>query len=160
MKNIHSDSRCKVNFFGLGDAYWYIENCESTEDAIKKMEEDWKEAIGQLTQDDRKEIRNHFHLVLYDFIDRHNAPWASEGIKKELIHWRYPISQEEIFKEFITSFHQQYTLKLIIKYGIKTLAEKITNGEIFDTSYQGNFAGYDPKRIEKVLIEHLNSYKC
>lgn len=160
MKNTVLDLRYKYNFFGLGDAYWYIENCDSTEDAIRKMNEDWKEVTGQLTQEDKEEILNHFYFVLNDFIDRHNAPWASEGIKKELIHWCYPVSQEEIFKEFITHFHNQYTLELIKKYGIKTLAEKITNGEVFDSHYQGNFAGYDPKRIEKVLIEHLNSYKC
>lgn len=150
----------KKDFFGLGEAYWYFENCASLYDALNKMKEDWKDATGQLTREDKLEITAHFYTVLNDFINRHNAPWASEGIKETLIKQGYPVTQKEVLNSFLKELLPSDIQNLINQQEIKNIAKKISEGELFDSPYQGNFAGYDSEIIEQVLNDFIGKKKC
>lgn len=145
-----------VDVLGWGDAYCYFEQCSSLQEAFEAAQEDWIKETGNSNSETLFEVRSHMIRVLNDFIDRHNAPWASKGIKKELKKAKHPVSQAGVFLQFLGTRPNRYWLDLVIQEGgVTQVSKKIVNAELFNDMYTGNFSAFNPSVISRVLNKYL-----
>lgn len=80
-----------------------------------------------------------------DEIVRHGAPFFTEEIRRDLhrMGYRFSDTQEEELIDYMSPFADVMS-RMIRKFGVDKVASRICNAELFDSSYSGNFSGYDP----------------
>lgn len=92
---------------------------------------------------------------LEDGIERHQAPFFSTGIKRQLKIQGVAVTKAD---ELRSSFcHFKYQLKELLRSrSIKELAFEIAEGVALDDPYRGNYCGYPPSLISRILREMVS----
>lgn len=104
-----------------------------------------------------KVARAILEVRLNDSIDRHDAPFFSDGIKSELKRRGVAVTcRDELRSSFINVFADDLN-SLLRRKTIDQAASDIAEGIELDTPYRGNFAGYPEPLIGAVLRELVAS---
>ena len=85
---------------------------------------------------------------LHDAVDRHDVPWFSRGIRRELADHGIAVTKaEELDRFFGETGYGRYARHAVRKYGAEKAAELTAECILFDSPYRGNLAGYTKQEI-------------
>ena len=95
---------------------------------------------------------------LDEAIARHEAPFFSEGIKKELGERGVAVTQSAQLRQSFREHFRGRLNKLVSTLGLQETTRAIATGKALDDSRRGNFAGYSPEIVEQVLAEGIGDW--
>lgn len=101
-------------------------------------------------------LKSHVAEMFKDFITRHQAPWAGEGLKDELKDQGIPVTQDAVLDEFFAALSDE-TLSGAVQTagGFWSFAIAMSEGKIFNDPYEGNFKGYRRDCIAQAIEKRL-----
>lgn len=92
---------------------------------------------------------------LEDGIFRHQAPFYSNGVKRELKRRGVLVTKADELRSSLCHFKYQIN-ELLRSQSIKELAFEIADGAALDDAYRGNYCGYPPSLISRILREMVS----
>ena len=87
-----------------------------------------------------------------DLVDRHYAPFFSEGVKTDLEERGIPTTKVGELRESLPGFWKTLNPELALR-SIEDIAEDISEGVLLDSPYYGNYCGYPATLVAQVLRE-------
>ena len=109
-----------------------------------------------LVEINERALKSHVAEMFKDFIARHQAPWAGEGLKDELKDKGIPVTQDDVLDEFFAAQSDETLSKAVqATGGFWPFAIAMSEGKIFNDPYEGNFKGYRRDCIARAIEKRL-----
>lgn len=137
-----------------------IEQASSLEDALNTCKSFIRQEVPSYTEDDMQVVAKVvLDVLLNDMADRHGIPFCCEGIKKDLKKLGIPVTMaDELRHSFVDHFALDLE-ELLRQYSIPEIARKIAYEQELDSPYYGNYCGYPPQLVSRILRELIREGK-
>ena len=137
-----------------------IEDAASLEDALNTCKSYIRQEVPSYTEDDVQAVAQVvLDGLLDDMVDRHGIPFCRSGIKKDLKKRGIPVTKaDELRHSFIDHFAPDLE-ELLRQYSIPEIARKISYEQELDSPYYGNYCGYPPQLVSRILRELIREGK-
>lgn len=137
-----------------------IEYADSLDDALETCKSYIREDVPSYTERDVQVVAQVvLDVLLEDMIDRHGIPFCRQGLKNDLKKRGVPVTKAD---ELRYSFVEHFALdleELLRKYSIPEIAQKISYEQELDSPYYGNYCGYPPQLVTRILRELVREGK-
>ena len=137
-----------------------IEDADSLDDALQTCKNIIREDVPSYTENDAQMVAQAvLDVLLEDMIDRHGIPFCRQGLKKDLKKHGVPVTKaDELRYSFVEHFAPDLE-ELLCKYSIPEIAQKISYEQALDSPYYGNYCGYPPQLVTRILRELVREGK-
>lgn len=148
-----------VDIFGVSGG-WCVDDIladvSSLEDALNSLKECVHEDVPSYEERTVEAVAQRILEVrLEDGIFRPQAPFYSNGVKRELKRRGVLVTKADELRSSLCHFKYQIN-ELLRSQSIKELAFEIADGAALDDAYRGNYCGYPPSLISRILREMVS----